>query len=220
MAGASNELILDLSEEPVFREVLGIVRPTTSGSYKEIRDAELVLRFFTFKDDWETFSGGMARRLDEYLAENQRPSKNQLSHFRDAFMNALLTSQAAFREHAFRRYVPDKDQWRKPILAALYDANMFAAMDYTPAQTDTRHSQLEQHAYKALLSDTDFRRSIDAATNTPALFRSTCERCESSSLSTLRSPWRRKPSSTTSARAGCAATAVDRGPISRPTATS
>jgi hypothetical protein len=104
------------------------------------------------------------------MAENQRPAKQVISGLRTSFMNALQTSRIAFGDHAFRRYVPDKDQWRRPILAALYDAHMFTAMNYTPDEVRRFRSALDAD-YLLLFSDVSFRRSIDAATNTPTLFR-------------------------------------------------
>ncbi|MGD0320316.1 MAG: DUF262 domain-containing protein [Acidimicrobiales bacterium] len=168
--GPLNDLLLDLSEDATFRSILGITRPPTSAVYKEMRDVELVLRYFTFKDDWATFSGGMSRRLDEFMATNQRLDKITLSEMRTSFLNALTVSHLAFGKHAFRRYMPERRQWRAPILAALFDAQMFSGMSYTPAQVQGRSRALVA-AYQALFSDPEFRRAIDAATNTPALFR-------------------------------------------------
>ena len=168
--GPFNELLLDLSEEDQFRQILGISKPASSALYKEMRDVELVLRYFAFRDDWSTFKGGMAKRLDEYMSDNQRPTKTELTALRGSFMNALAVSEAAFGPHTFRRYLPESSTWRRPILAALYDAHMFAGMSYAPEQVRPHRRALSAR-YRAMFSDPDFRRSIDAATNTPALFR-------------------------------------------------
>lgn len=168
--GPLNDLLLDLSETKELRRMLGIVKPNNSALYKEMRDVELVLRYFTFKKDWDSFSGGMARRLDEYMGDNQKPLRPALDELRTSFLNTLTVCDAAFGDHVFRRYVPESGLWRKPILAALFDAQMFAAMDYTPEQVRPHRDQLVAD-YRALFSDSSFRQSIDAATNTPALFK-------------------------------------------------
>lgn len=51
--GPLNDLILKLSVNPNFHKLLRIKKTTTSSIYQEMRDAEFVLRFFTFKDNWE-----------------------------------------------------------------------------------------------------------------------------------------------------------------------
>src|SRR5690606_20353372 len=46
--GPLNDLILKLSETPRFHKLLGITSKAKSAIYQEMRDAEFVLRFFTF----------------------------------------------------------------------------------------------------------------------------------------------------------------------------
>ncbi len=64
--GTLNNLIMELSESKTFHNALGIKNKYRSSIYQEMRDAEFVLRFFTFKDDWEVFTGGVRRRLDSF----------------------------------------------------------------------------------------------------------------------------------------------------------
>ena len=169
--GPFNNLLLDLSEEPLYRRLLGITRPQSSAIYKEMRDVELVLRFFTFKDDWNSFGGGMAKRLDLYMSTHQRPSKIELTDMRDDFLRTLDVVNAVFGEYAFRRWVPEREHWRKQIVAALFDAQMFAAMSYGAPQLAPHRDEVLRR-FRLLFSDKEFRGSIDAATNTPLLFRS------------------------------------------------
>jgi len=172
--GPLNEMLLDLSEDETYRRLLGMTKPASSTLYKEMRDVELVLRFLTFRQDWATFSGGMSKRLDKFMADNQRAKKNDIHVMQGEFISALEVVEEAFGPHAFRRYNPDSDTWRRPILAALFDAQMFAAKDYSLSDVVGKGRQFGR-AYKALFSDVKFRQSIDAATNTPALFRSRIE---------------------------------------------
>lgn len=168
--GPTNDMMLELSEDPLYRRMLGIAKPSNSSLYKEMRDVELILRYFAFRDDWAIFSGGMAKRLDRFMADNQRLNKAQLSDMRAEFIRTLETVEAAFGEHAFRRYSPETHAWRRPILAALFDAHMFACMDRAPDQVAPHRGEVAKR-YVSMFSDPDFRRSIDAATNTPALFK-------------------------------------------------
>jgi hypothetical protein len=167
--GPLNDLLLDLSETPIFQSLVGIVKPESSTLYKEMRDVELVLRFMTFRTSWQTFKGGMSRKMDEFMAENQRPGKPQLDAMRSDFVNALNVVHTAFDQNAFRRFTPETGLWRKPILAALFDAQMLAAREYSPDEVSPCSADI-QDGNMELFSDPNFRRTIDAATNTPALF--------------------------------------------------
>jgi hypothetical protein len=168
--GPFNDLILDLSVHPKFHSLLGITVPERSAIFKEMRDAEFVLRFMTFRDNWDTFSGGMMRHMDEYMAKGQKMGKADIDASRDDFLATLDVVEAAFGAHAFRRWMPEQDRWREQVLAALFDAQMFAARGRDAAQLRRKRSSITRRLQR-LFSDTEFRQAIDAATNTPRLFR-------------------------------------------------
>lgn len=167
--GPLNDLILDLSVHPLFHRLLGITSREKSSIYVEMRDAEFVLRYFTFRTTWQQFMGGMRRHMDAFMEQNQRINGEELVAMRNDFLGTLQTVEAIFGEFAFRRWVPGKDQWRRQILASLFDAEMFAAQyfnldeakEFAPAVVD---------GFKELFSDPTFARSIDQATNTPSYF--------------------------------------------------
>jgi len=110
--GPLNDLILRLSEDPEFHRVLRIVSKQKSALHQEMRDAELVLRFLTFHERWDTFSGGMMRAMDRFMAEHQNESGATLKVWEERFRDALQAVEAAFGEHAFQRWQPDRQQWR------------------------------------------------------------------------------------------------------------
>lgn len=168
--GPLNDLVLSLSESQDFHDALGIRSKRTSAIWQEMRDAEFVLRFLTFRDTWATFSGGMRRHMDEYMEEHRNASDNWIAKAREDFEQALLTVRTAFGQHAFQRWQPGKKQWRKQVLAALYDAQMFAAYGLEANRISGGSSRILRE-FKKLFSDDAFRNSIDAATNTPALFK-------------------------------------------------
>lgn len=184
--GPLNDLLLDLSENDTFRKLLNMTKPESSMLYKEMRDVELVLRYFAFKDDWATFSGGMSKRLDKFMAEHQRAKQKQLDSLSSSFTDTLEAVDAAFGERAFRRFNPENQVWRAPVLASLFDAQMFAAMNWT-ADELRPHGAAIQAKYVGLFSEPKFRQSIDAATNTPVLFRTRIEMTAKAIESVVRS---------------------------------
>lgn len=168
--GPMNDLIMELSAWPLFHKLLGIKHRTRSAIYQEMRDAEFVLRFFTFLDTWSTFQGGMKRQMDEFMGTNQFAGEEKLAELRSSFVDSVKGVEAAFGEYAFRRWVPERGQWRRQVLAALFDAQMFAVVGM--AHDDLREGSTSIiERWQKMFSEDEFRRSIDAATNTPALFK-------------------------------------------------
>jgi hypothetical protein len=161
---------MELAESKIFHSALGITNKYRSAIYQEMRDAEFVLRFFTFKDDWEIFTGGVKRRMDHFMEANRNPDTEALNSFRTSFFKTLDVVTSVFGEHAFHRWMPERQSWRHHVLAALYDAQMFACQHYDPEQLVPYRDEIVA-AFKLLFSDEAFRRSIDAATNTPSYFK-------------------------------------------------
>jgi hypothetical protein len=64
--GPPNDLIMNISDDRIFHAALGIKNKYTSAIYQQMRDAEFVLRYFTFSDTWGSFKGGMKREMDEF----------------------------------------------------------------------------------------------------------------------------------------------------------
>ena len=124
--GPLNNMILELSVLPEFHRLLQRRDRNKSALYREMRDAEFVLRYFAFRDTWETFTRGMMRVMDDFMSDNQHMDELQLRIAREDFIKTLHNAEAAFGEHAFQRWVPEQGIWRNQVLASLYDAQMFA----------------------------------------------------------------------------------------------
>jgi hypothetical protein len=167
--GPLNDFILEISETNKFHQLLGVKNKEKSGIYKEMKDAELVLRYLTFKDKWQDFSGSIMRNMDKYMWENQKISPDKVKEAEKDFLHNLDLVEAAFGVHAFRRWVPEKNLWRQQIIAALYDAEMFACRELPEDLLRSNQPEIIKKM-KRLFSNLDFRRTIDAATNTPTSF--------------------------------------------------
>lgn len=172
--GPFNSLVLELSETPQFHRLLHIDIKERSAIYKEMRDAEFVLRYFTFRKTWSTFAGGMMRHMDSFMANNQRMGDEGLNDAKNDFVQTLECVEVAFGDHSFQRWTPGTSTWRRQVLASLFDAEMFACQGRDPADL-VNHRDAILSGMKALFGDEDFRKTIDAATNTPGLFRARIE---------------------------------------------
>jgi hypothetical protein len=168
--GPLNNLILELSVNKQFHRLLGIKNKERSAIYQEMRDAEFVLRYLTFRDTWEKFSGGMKRQMDRYMSENRRMPEKTLTEVKKDFLNTINIVEACFGEHAFKRWLPERKLWRQQVLASLYDAQMFACRGLGTEKLLAKRRNILS-ALQGLFSNNEFRKSIDAATNAPGLFR-------------------------------------------------
>jgi len=169
--GPLNDLLLDLSIDKRFHSLLGIKNRSKSAIYQEMRDAEFVLRFFTFRDVWNSFKGGSMKRLmDNYMADHQRMKGENLLGLRASFLNAIECVRVCFGEHAFRRWEPEKKRWRKQVIASLYDAEMFGCMGLRPDYV-MQHQKDIIAGLKDLFRDEEFTKAIGAATNNVGNFR-------------------------------------------------
>jgi len=171
--GSLNDLILELSENQLFHKLLGVVRKSSSPLYNEMKDAELVLRYFTFKDSWRGFKGGIRRHLDNFMDHNRHMNEKTVEKFKVDFIDAISKVYSAFGELAFKRWNPKTKKWRQPILSALFDTQMIACQEF--ALEDLRVNKDDiLLGFQKLFNDEDFQKSIDAAI--PSYFISRIER--------------------------------------------
>jgi len=171
--GSLNNMILELSTNRQFHHLLGIKNKENSAIYQEMRDVELVLRYFTFRENWQNFSGGMKRNMDIFMANNRHMNEEEISKAKQDFLRTIGVVEACFDEHSFQRWLPERETWKRQVLASLYDAQMFACRDFNQINLERAQSRRENilNGIKRLFTNNEFRRAVDSATNTPNYFR-------------------------------------------------
>lgn len=165
-----NDKIIELSEGRKFHKMLGIKSKTKSRIYQEMTDAELVLRFFSLKDNWTTYSGGLKRVLDSFLDNNKHFTKEQVSLLEKDFNETLEKVELIFGEDgSFRRWLP-QSKWKQQVSAPLYDTQMFACYNKDKIILE-RNKNIILSSYKKLFTDDDqFIEAIGSSTGTPNRF--------------------------------------------------
>lgn len=169
-SGPLNTKINQLGESLEFHKALGVTRKDTSKVYQEMRDSELVLRFMTFCDTWETFSGGVRTQMDAFMETNKSMKKDKVDALAGKFTSALANVVTVFGEVSFQRWQPEKAAWRNQVLASLYDAEMLALQDVDPAALVLKKEEILV-GFKKLFEESDFLKSVNAATNTPSFLK-------------------------------------------------
>lgn len=173
--GPLNDLILKLAEGEHFHKLLGIRNKEGSRIYQEMKDAEFVLRFLAFRKTWKSFSGGVKYYMDSFMESHRYASQKELEAMENDFLQTIACVDAAFGDHAFHRWQPEKGSWRNQVVASLFDAQIFACRGRDPENLSRKSKQIVAD-FKTLFKEDDFRKHVDSATNTPAFFKERIKR--------------------------------------------
>ncbi|WP_288432721.1 DUF262 domain-containing protein [uncultured Deinococcus sp.] len=172
-AGGLNDLILELSQNTRLHSMLGIEDKNKSPIYKEMKDAELVLRYLTFSEDWELFTGGVAKHMDSFMENNTNPTDERKIYLKNDFELTLEKVYRVFGNDAFRRWNPTTGKWRRPVLASLFDTQMLALRNFDLTTLSTHSSKIVEE-FQILFEDKLFLKEINAAI--PSYFTNRIER--------------------------------------------
>ena len=166
--GPLNELIYRLSEDSFLREQFKVV-PPSSPAFRQMTDAELVLRFLTLEGSgWRNFKGDLRDEMDRFMYENRFASDEELARKEAAFKAAIDLCESVWGSDAFKR--PGRDQ----ALTGLYDAQMLSASELTKPQRTKiqKNPQKAQSLTAALFEIEEYEEAVRRATNTPSRLRS------------------------------------------------
>lgn len=169
--GKLNDKILDLSENPSFHKLLGIKSRSKSKIYQEMRDAELVLRFFALKDSWTSYAGGLKRILDSFMDDNEKMANSKVELLSKEFLETLEKVEIIFGvDGSFRRWIPDNKKWKQQVSAPLFDAQMFSCYKKSKVKLEKNKDKILIQFKKLFTSDKQFLSSIESSTASPDRF--------------------------------------------------
>lgn len=168
--GPLNDAIYRLSESPFLKKQLKIENKK-SAAYREMNDAEFVLRFLALRSSLSTFSGSLVREMDDFMRANRRADEAQVDALEAHFTTALGRCEAIWGDTAFRR--PEGTTWRDQTLAGMYDAQMIAVSNLTEAAYLRALERRDEAiaATRDLFDEDEFDKSVRTGTNTPARIR-------------------------------------------------
>lgn len=162
-SGPFNSSIYGLAENEFLRTQ---IKATTakSGAYKNMLDAEYVLRFLMLSEEWKSFKGDFREALDKFSLANRDADAHRVSQFEAKFNKAIGACESIFGGRAFRR-----PGGRDEAIAAMYDAEMVALSQLNESQIDRLEldSAGVWRALSRLANDAEFEKSIRTGTNTP-----------------------------------------------------
>lgn len=164
--GALNERIYALSENAFLRQQLKI-DGNKSAAYRDMDDAEYVLRFLTLSDRLQEFSGSLGREMDAFMQVHQMATEAQVDALARRFETAIGRCEAIWGDLAFRR--PEGEGWRDQTLAGMYDAQMISSsmLGAASAERAADRSDAVIQRTRELFADPEFDKAVRTGTNTP-----------------------------------------------------
>lgn len=165
-SGRLNDKIYELAEEEFLRSQFKVIS-TSSPAYRNMTDAEFVLRFFTLRDGWRDFSGGLRAALDRYMRDNRFQDASHIEPLAKSFLRCLRAAEAIWGSAAFKR--PGRDQ----ALAGMWDAQMISLSRLSDREIRAAIDASEDvaRATDELFEDRVFDEAVRQATNTPERLR-------------------------------------------------
>jgi hypothetical protein len=135
-AGEFNNLLIDLSRNPLFTEIWGIPpysqNVDTQGNvaavlrenprYRRMQDCEIVLRFFALRKK-TNIRGSVRSMLDRCMEDQLNSTEAQLSELKTVFETRLKLAHDLFGAHVFQ-YRDEERKWQ--LSQPLYDGVMVA----------------------------------------------------------------------------------------------
>lgn len=165
--GKYNDLLWELSEDKIFRELLSINKPE-----KRMRDVELVLRFAAFfHSTYINYKPPIKNFLNNDMEKYRFISDKDAFELRNAFKNTTTIIKYLLGDHAFKRYYNGNEShpngyWEKnKFNASLYDILMdsFARIDKNIAMRNLDY--IREALIDIITSDQQFIDSIELSTS-------------------------------------------------------
>lgn len=168
--GGLNSVIYELSSNAFLRAQLKITS-AKSEAYRQMQDAEYVLRFLALRSNLNEFRGSLSKAMDSYMLKYQGADEVAARFLCEPFNVAIDRCEKIWGQFAFRR--PDKNDWRDQMLAGMYDAQMLAADSLSQGQFSNamKRAKVIVAQTRELFDDDEFDTAVRTGTNTPARIR-------------------------------------------------
>ena len=156
-AGAFNDLLTTLSQEPLFTAIWQIpsheqnvdkhgnvtAQLRDNRLYRRMEDCELVLRFFALRKR-SNIKGSVRSMLDRCMEENVNKTQDELSQLQDDFKTRLELAHDLFGSRVFR-YKDENGEWQ--LSKPLYDGVM-VALDRLWSRRDSLKSERKEVVHR------------------------------------------------------------------------
>ncbi len=127
-SGKFNELLLELSSNPIFANAWGIPienhsKLVQNNLYKTMGDAELILRFFALRHI-DKLQGTIEEFLDLYMIKSIKFSDDDIEILKNNFLETIKIAHNIYDGNLFKPFDPSSEKWKIQPSKAYYDAVM------------------------------------------------------------------------------------------------
>jgi uncharacterized protein with ParB-like and HNH nuclease domain len=152
--GNLNSLVKELSKNDVLKKLR-----RAKDIEKRMNDCEMILRFFAFYFNGNSYQGRLSEFLDNYLQAGMKFNSQRLEEHQKIFLRTLEVVDTVFGENAFRRYDNVSNTWKTSINRAIYDIVMlyFTQLSLEDAE---QYKDVIIHQFEDLFNSSDFEDSI------------------------------------------------------------
>ena len=165
--GSYNELLMDLSDNKEFLELLGLKK-----HHNRMLDRELILRFFAlYHKTYLKYKQPMKSFLNNEMEEKSNLSEAEKNDLKNKFKKSVELTRAAFGKNAFKRFIAGNERdpnglWeRRRINKALFDVIMYGFTDYDKNQIYPKIDAIREELIWLMTHDQGFIGSITISTN-------------------------------------------------------
>lgn len=158
--GPLNDLVYQLSENPFLRQQLKIVT-LQEKAYKEMADAEYVLRFFAIREYWQDFQGNVNIAMNDYMGRYRNADEHVINRLREIFERTIELCERIWGGNAFQR--PDGNEHRRQMIQGFFDVQMVPLSLLLERQVDIsdfQANQIRQRFQRLYQDDERFQDSI------------------------------------------------------------
>jgi hypothetical protein len=165
--GIFNKLLIKAAEDEKYKELIKL----PPKDQNNMKDAELVLRFFAYRDLPEYYSGNYAEYLNDYMEEHRIISNARYQELLNIFektvnlCHGILGTGVAFRKPSDREN-PSSSGWSKSFMnGAIYDSQMivYSCLPELEELSQENIEQIRNATFQAFAND-DYWKSISGGT--------------------------------------------------------
>jgi hypothetical protein len=136
-----DDLLLDLTKDSRVRKAWGLPEYSVdeednppkellkSAHYSQMRDAEVILRFFALRHV-DHYRGGMQTFLDHYMVRARKFGDADIAFLRKLFIDTVDIASDVYREHLFHPWDVERSDWSERPQIAFTDAVLVAFSQY------------------------------------------------------------------------------------------
>ena len=139
---------------------------TSTKRDKRMKSAELVLRFFAFKENRHNYEKPLSSFLDQFASENRAAPSEKIDAWREEFLKAKELCGHYFGTEAFKMYNPEQRKFGG-FNSAIYDAQMIGISECQNPEllAGDADPQAVKEAFIRLFDDPQFVSSVQRATS-------------------------------------------------------